>query len=133
MPKLAHGRDVYVLGADYEFATRPVADAILTNIPKRLIGVATADCVAVLIFDPVHRAVAAIHSGWRGTYANVVRAALSQMTSEFDTKASDLVAYISPAPERSEYEVGPEVAELFQAKYFDTDKGGGNIGSITSW
>ena len=89
------------------------ADALIENTPGIAIGVKTADCVPVLLADPVHRAVAAIHAGWRGTAAGIVPAAIRAMAGEFATRARDLHAAIGPSIGECCYEVGPEVAAQF--------------------
>lgn len=117
LPKLKHGDSVYELEGDYHFATRPEADAIITNRPGRLIGIATADCIAILLFDSEHAAIAAVHSGYRGTAANIVGKAVKRLSDEYGSRPEELRAYMSPAPRQDEYPVGPEVAKLFDKKY----------------
>lgn len=89
------------------------ADAIISNSPGLLLEVRTADCVSILLADPVRRAVAAIHAGWKGTAANITRAAIERMRDEFGTDARDVSAAIGPSIGVCCFEVGPEVAEQF--------------------
>lgn len=89
------------------------ADALIDNTPGLALGVKTADCVPVLLADPVNRAVAAIHAGWRGTAQQIVPTAIRSMAAEFGTRAEDLHAAIGPSISRCCYEVGPEVAREF--------------------
>jgi YfiH family protein len=89
------------------------ADALISNTPGIPIGIKTADCVPVLLADPVHRAVAAVHAGWRGTVASIVSAAIRRMSREFGVRAEDLHAAIGPSIGSCCYEVGPEVAAEF--------------------
>ena len=89
-------------------------DAVITRTPGRTIGVRTADCVPILLVDPVNRAVAAVHAGWRGTVQNIVGKTVERMREEYGTRAADLLAAIGPAIGESCYEVGPEVAEQFE-------------------
>jgi YfiH family protein len=96
-----------------EAAGRPDADALITGTPGVAIGVKTADCVPVLLADPVHRAVAAVHAGWRGTAASIVQAAIRRMAQEYGTRPEDLHAMIGPSIGACCYEVGPEVAAEF--------------------
>jgi YfiH family protein len=96
-----------------EAVGRPDADALITNTPGVIIGVKTADCVPVLLADPVHRAVAAVHAGWRGTAASIVQAAIRRMSQEYGTRPEDLHAMIGPSIGSCCYEVGPEVAAEF--------------------
>ncbi len=98
-------------------ADAPKADALATRTPGLLLGVQTADCVPILLADTRQRAVAAIHSGWRGTLARIVVKALGRMRMEFGTRPRDVVAALGPAIGRCCYEVGPEVAQAFAAQF----------------
>jgi polyphenol oxidase len=86
----------------------PEADAGLAEGPGLLVGVETADCLPVLIVDPRRRAVAAVHAGWRGTAAGVVRAAVRALLAGA-SRAEDLIAALGPAIGPCCYEVGEEV------------------------
>lgn len=88
-------------------------DALITDRPGLLLGVRTADCVPVLVADPDHRAVAAIHAGWRGLVAGILSRALEAMSRRFGTESRPLMAAIGPAIGPCCYEVGPEVAVQF--------------------
>jgi YfiH family protein len=94
-------------------ARREAGDALIENKPGVAIGVKTADCVPILLADPVRRAVAAVHAGWRGTAAYILQAAIRAMGNEFGTRPEDLHAAIGPAIGGCCYEVGPEVAREF--------------------
>ena len=89
-------------------------DAIVTAQPGLFVGVKTADCVPVLLADPEHRAVAAIHAGWKGTAAEIVLAAIERMRTEFGTRPEQVKAAIGPCIQSCCYEVGPEVVRKFQ-------------------
>lgn len=112
-PKLTHGDTVYELQDGYSFDTRPEADAIITDKPGRLIGIGVADCIVILLYDPKHQAIAAIHSGWRGTAANIADKAVQAMKDRYDSEAAKLLAYTSPSPQRFEYGVPNDTAGLF--------------------
>jgi YfiH family protein len=88
-------------------------DALVTDRADLAIAIRTADCVPVLLVDPVHRAVAAIHSGWRGTVSGIAARAVEMMTAKFGSVTSDVHAAIGPSIGACCYEVGPEVAEKF--------------------
>jgi hypothetical protein len=88
-------------------------DALLEDTAGSVIAVKTADCVPVLLIDDRHRAVAAVHAGWRGTVGRIVEAAIEGMRARFGTLPADLDAAIGPGIGECCYEVGPEVAEQF--------------------
>ena len=88
-------------------------DALVTRTQGVAVSVRTADCFPILLADPETRAVAAIHAGWRGTAAGVVRASLDRMRTEFGTDPKNVFAAIGPGIGGCCYEVGVEVARQF--------------------
>jgi purine-nucleoside/S-methyl-5'-thioadenosine phosphorylase / adenosine deaminase len=85
------------------------ADALMTAVPGIAIGVETADCVPVLLFDPVKPAVAAVHAGWRSTVKKIVQKAVHRMHEEFGSEPARLIAAIGPAIGHECYEVDEAV------------------------
>ena len=98
-------------------ADAPKADALATRTAGLLLGVQTADCVPILLADTRHRAIAAIHAGWRGTLARIVVKTLGRMRMEFGTRPRDVVAALGPAIGRCCYEVDSDVARSFAAQF----------------
>ena len=94
-------------------------DAILTKLPNVCIGVSTADCIPVLLYDAKHDAIAAVHAGWRGTVKRIVEHTLQRMQQVFATQPADLHAVIGPGISCDAFEVGDEVYETFRAAGFD--------------
>jgi polyphenol oxidase len=89
-------------------------DALITDQIGTTIGIRTADCVSMLLLDPAHRAVAAVHAGWRGTAARIVVRTLQRMRAEFRSNSMDVYAALGPCIRACCYEVGPEVAAHFE-------------------
>jgi YfiH family protein len=77
-----------------------------------------------LIYDPVTKAVAAIHAGWRGTVGEIVRRTVEMMVIEFATKPEDCLAYVGTCIDECSFEVGEDVAQHFESSYkrWDTEK-----------
>lgn len=92
-------------------------DAIVSNAAKILAGVKTADCVPLLIADPKSGSFAAVHAGWRGTFAGVALYAIERMTQEYGAEPGDLRVAIGPAAASCCYEVGPEVIDGFRERF----------------
>jgi polyphenol oxidase len=88
-------------------------DALIENTPGRLIAVKTADCIPILLVDPHHRAVAAVHAGWRGTAQRIAARAIQDMQRRFSSWPAHLLVAIGPGIGKCCYEVGPEVAQQF--------------------
>lgn len=93
----------------------PIADAVATRLPGILLGVQAADCLPLLVADPVTGAVAAIHAGWRGTVELIVARTLEAMQRSFGAHPSDVLVALGPAIGPCCFEVGPEVAARFEA------------------
>lgn len=79
-------------------AFKPVeADAVITNQKGRLIAIETADCQAVMLFDPLKKVVANIHSGWRGSLQNIVGKTVHAMKDRFGGRPGQILAGIGPS------------------------------------
>ena len=94
-------------------------DAIMTNLKGVCIGVSTADCIPLLVYDPLQHVVAAIHAGWRGTVQRIVRQTIADMTTAYGSRPADLRVQIGPGISLDSFEVGDEVYETFAAAGFD--------------
>jgi polyphenol oxidase len=90
----------------------PAGDASVAWTPGLLLGIETADCLPVLLVDPVRRAVAAAHAGWRGTAACVAEAAVRALVA-LGSRPPDLLAALGPGIGPCCYEVGEELREAF--------------------
>lgn len=113
-----------------EFQTLPEAekknrlegiDAVISNVPDVIMGISTADCIPVLIYDPEHHAAAAIHAGWKGTVKRIVEKSLVRMHETFGTNPAKCVAAIGPGISLESFEVGDEVGEAFVNEGFDIE------------
>jgi YfiH family protein len=95
-------------------------DALICQTPGICISATTADCVPVLLFDPVTRSIAAIHSGWRSTLNNIVGCTINALQTNFGVKPADLIAAVGPCISGAVYEVGAELESQFHINGFDT-------------
>ena len=71
-------------------------DAVVTRQRGICIGVSTADCIPIIIYDPLNHAVAAVHAGWRGTVGRIVQKSVAEMTALFGSEAGSMSAVIGP-------------------------------------
>ncbi len=95
-----HGVDVAVFSADGKGVSpgdAPEADAMITDIPGLDLIIQVADCQAVLLYDPVRRAAANIHSGWRSSVANIIGGTAAAMTAKFGSDPADMLAGVGPS------------------------------------
>lgn len=114
-----------VLAAD-EVDSTSEADALwcgrMRPDSRRVVGVLTADCVPILLCDRAANVVAAVHSGWKGTVANIAGRTVERLL-DAGVAAEHLLAAIGPCIEVAAFEVGEEVAEQFDARFVDRGRG----------
>ena len=94
-------------------------DAVMTDLPGVCIGVSTADCIPILLYDTCHHAVAAIHAGWRGTVSRIAEKAVAALNAAYGSQPHDLKAQIAPGISLDSFEVGDEVYDAFATAGFD--------------
>ena len=124
-----HGADVRVVQtaeeakpAENQQGETVFCDVIVSNASGVLTGVKTADCVPILLGDPVTGAFAAVHAGWRGTLATAVIVAVKRLADEYDVKPQDLRVAIGASAGACCYEVGSEVIDAFTSRFEDGAK-----------
>jgi len=89
-------------------------DALITNQKNILIGVLTADCVPILLFDSSKKVVASVHAGWKGSSSKILIKTVCKMQDVFGSDPKDIYAVIAPSIGVCCYEVGLDVANNFQ-------------------
>ena len=94
----------------------------MTDVPGIAVGARTADCIPVLLYDPVRPAVCAVHAGWRGTVLGITAKAIREMSSRFGTVPADVRAVIGPGIGFESFQVGEEVVEAFREADFPMER-----------
>lgn len=119
VPRQTHSSNVKRIhpGIDLEYT-----DGLISNIKGSCIGINTADCLPVLIYDPTHHAAATLHAGWRGLVGRIVTKGIEMMKREFGSAASDLLCAVGPAISTEIYEVGDELKPQFAEAGFPIDQ-----------
>ena len=90
-------------------------DALITNIPMLPLTVFSADCGIITLYDPVHKAIGAIHAGWRGCAAGIVEKTVTEMRRVYGTAPADLLAAIGPCIGQCCFETDADVPEAMRA------------------
>jgi len=98
-------------------------DGILTATPGVLLGVRTADCVPLILHDPVRNVIGAVHCGWRPIVSEIVERSTELMRSGWGTDPADIKAVLGPSIGPCCYAVGMEVAERFHVSAIREWKG----------
>lgn len=112
-PVQCHSKNVLKVSAPGEYKS---CDGLITNTVHVALAVSAADCVPVLLFDPLNKAIGAVHAGWRGTAGFVVMRAVEMMEAEYGTDPAKILVYIGPSAGACCYEVNEEVAIKFGNK-----------------
>ena len=101
-----HGDRVYIVSKKSAMDVEVVGyDALISNRLDVGLMIQQADCQAIILFDPVNKAIANIHNGWRGSIVNIISKTITAMANEFGTLPSHLLAGIGPS-------LGPCCAEF---------------------
>ena len=105
-----------------EVPARPIqGDGMVTNRAGIVLSVRAADCLPVLLVDPVRRAVGAFHAGWRGTLARIVEKGVGELRRHFRSDPGDIKAAIGPGIHRCYYEVSEEFRDKFRGQFSYAD------------
>lgn len=116
-----HGSRVTLVRNNWQDATVPEGDALVTREAGYALSILTADCVPVLLAERDAGIIGAAHAGWKGALAGVVEATVSAM-EQLGARRQKIVAATGPAIQQSSYEVGPEVREAFAAADEETGR-----------
>ena len=92
-------------------------DAFVTNVPNIPIVTFHADCIPVFFLDTKNKAIGLAHSGWKGTYSNISKNVINKMAEEYSTVPKDLICGIGPSIMECHFEVGDDVAQMFEERY----------------
>lgn len=113
---LPHGSEAFFVDKSNAGTILNNADAIVTTEANLPIAIAVADCNPILITDNTSF-IALVHSGWRGTKANIVERTIEAITEKLNVQPQAMVAVIGPSIASQDYPVTMEVARYFDAKY----------------
>lgn len=117
---LVHGTNVIVYdqpGLPNEDSEAYRADIVLTNHPDVTLFMRVADCVPLILYDPVKRAVGLVHAGWQGTVQKAAGAAVKAMERRYGSRPADLQVGIGPSIGPQKYEVGDNVIAAVQEAF----------------
>ena len=92
-----------------------IGDALITKNRNLPIGILTADCAPILLLDRNKKIIAAVHSGWKGAYKNIITKVLKKFI-KLGSNKKDIIAVIGPAISQKSYEVGEEFKDKFISK-----------------
>lgn len=107
IPIQTHSDNVEII--DLKKQVYPDCDALITNQKNIAIALNFADCVPIILYDPVKKVIAVAHAGWRGTVAKIGPKTVKKMVDEFSCEPKDIIALIGPAIGKCCFEVKEDV------------------------
>ena len=91
---------------------KPAGDALITYVNKYALGILTADCAPIFIFDPKKKIIAAIHAGWKGAYKKIIYKTVYDLKKK-GSNIHDLIVVIGPCISKYNYEVKKDFLKKF--------------------
>lgn len=126
VPYQTHGSEIAVIDEDFLNDTDKDKlngyDAIITNLGNICIGVTTADCVPVFLYDSKRGVTGIAHAGWKGICAGIVKKTVLKMVETYNSNPMDIYAAIGPSISGEVYQVGDELIDIFREAGHRTDK-----------
>ncbi|MFN8209002.1 MAG: peptidoglycan editing factor PgeF [Bacteroidales bacterium] len=110
-------KNFFLLTAEERNKSLDGVDALITAMPGVCLCALAADCSQVLLYDPQQRVIATVHAGWRGTVNKLVCRVIEKMQMEFGCLPAEILAGIGPCISGRNYEVGEEVAAVFEEQF----------------
>lgn len=110
VPRQTHTNNVKCVSETDDFEE---TDGLISDIKGSCIGINTADCLPVLIYDPTHHAAATLHAGWRGLVGRIATKGIAMMKEKYGSNPSELLCAVGPAISTEIYEVGDELKPQF--------------------
>jgi YfiH family protein len=112
-----HGSRVALVGWGDRGRVIPATDALITDMQGLSLMLRFADCLPVLLYDPVRRAIGLAHAGWRGTVKGIAAKTVAAVMQAYGSQPADIVAGLGPCIGPCCYQVGSEVIEAVRANF----------------
>lgn len=102
---------------DFNLTEYTETDGIVTNKKNLILSTTNADCILLLLFDPIKKVIANVHSGWRGTLQRISTKAIEKMEKEYNCNPKDIICCICPSIRKCHFEVEKEVKDMFEKEF----------------
>ena len=111
-----HSNKFHFINKNYKFKKKKLnGDALITNVKNIALGVLTADCVPILIYDKYLKIVSIIHAGWKGAYIGIIKKVIKFLINN-GSNSRDLIAVIGPSISQKNYEIQKDFKDKFLKK-----------------
>lgn len=111
-----HSDRIVLIDETFNFDTPPECDALMTNLTNTPLMVMSADCTPILLYDPIHHAVSAIHAGRAGALHAILPKTMEAMKKEFGSEQRDLRIVLGPSIGGCCYEINEAIAKETEEK-----------------
>ena len=99
------------------WASDEISDGLITNKKDAILATTNADCILLLMYDPVNNVIANVHSGWRGTVQRIAVNAVTEMQRVYGSNPEDIICCMSPSIRRCHFEVDRDVKDIFEKEF----------------
>lgn len=121
-PIQTHSSNVKIITEENILEECQDTDGLITNLKNVALGIRTADCQSILLYDPVKKVIGNIHSGWKGTLNKIIVNAINLMISEFNCNPASILAFICPSILKCCFEVDQDVVDNFKNNFSNIDE-----------
>ena len=97
-------------------------DGLITKEKNLLLSTTNADCILLLLFDPVKKVIANVHSGWKGTLQRISAKTVDKMKKEFDCNPEDIICCMAPSIRKCHFEVEEDIKDKFVEEFQDINQ-----------
>lgn len=118
-PRQVHGNKVEIAKEDstgFEFSE---CDGLITDVKEKVLSLVFADCLSLILYDPVKNVIGDIHSGWKGTVKKIGQVAAKKMISEFGCNPENIICCFGPAIHKCHFQVEEDVKNQFLGAFND--------------
>lgn len=102
-------------------------DGLITNKSNIILSTVNADCILLILYDPIRKVIANVHSGWRGTLQRISTKTVEKMQKEYNCDPKDIICCMSPSIRKEHFEVDEDVYKMFYEEFKDLNSENINI------
>lgn len=97
-------------------------DGLITNIDGAVLVTTNADCILLLLYDPVNNVIGNVHSGWKGTFKKIAINAINEMINKYNSNPQNIIACICPSIRKCHFEVKQDVKDMCEEIFSYTNR-----------
>ena len=117
LPQQHHTDKIKVIDKKYKYNELENIDGVITNLQDIALATTNADCILYLLFDKNKKVIGNIHSGWKGSYQEIILKCINSMILNYNCRPEDIIVCICPSIRKCCFEVDSDVRDLFYEKF----------------